>query len=289
MSTDTLSTELQRFTPTEQKIAAMREQYMPLTIRDVNDTEGYKAVHAARMVVKADRVTVEKLRKDMKAEALEYGRRVDSEAKRITGLLEPIETHLTQQEDAYTAELDRIKNAARLKAEAELKAIADAAAAEIKAEQEAENARLSAERAELQRQREAMAAEQKKIDETRRAQEAEANRLAKIESDRLHVIEVEKARAESAEKARIETEQRIARETAAKEAAVKAKAEAEEAARIKAEALRPDREKLLAVASAVAAIPIPTVSPAATQAATRVMAILTQTIKDITQLVKDSL
>ena len=261
---------LQRFEPTDAAIAAMRSEYMPLAINGVNDADGYKAVHNARMVVRSHRVEVEKVRKELKADALEYGRKVDAEAKRITAMLAPIEDHLAVEEDNYITEKERIRNAARLAAEAEAKAKADAEAARLKAEQEAATAKLRAEQEAVRIERERLAEEQRKLAEQQRQIQAEKDRIAAEERKRLQAIENERIRAEAAEKARIETEQRLAREAAAAKAreeaaaaAAKVKAEAAEAARLKAEALRPDREKLAAFADMVAQLDIPAVSPAA--------------------------
>lgn len=280
-----ITTELAKYSPTDEAIATLAGQYMQLSIRDVNDTVGYKAVHTARAVVKDYRILVERVRKELKADALEYGRKVDAEAKRITALLEPIESHLIQQEDAYEAEKERIKNAARLKTEAEAKAKAEAEEAQRRAEQEAEMARMRAERAELDAERVRQKAEQDRIDAERRAVEAEQKRLADIDAARLRTIEMENAWAESAEKARVETEARLAREAAAKEAAEKAKAAAEEAARLRAEALRPDREKLLSVAAAVAAIEVPAVSADASEPAKSIQQVLLQAAARIKSIV----
>jgi len=328
--------DLTKFNVADAAIATMAAQYLPLTIADVNDTQGADTVHKARMVVKSHRVDVEKTRKALKADALEYGRAVDAEAKRITGLLEPIEDHLSKQEAAYEAAKEEIRNAARLKAEAEERAKREAEEARLKAERDAEEARLKAERdAEAERlrierekldadrkameaERAALAAQQaaerakieaeqaaervrqkaeqdkidaehrrlaeierEKLDAERKAMEterakvaaeqaaerarqkaeqdkidAEKQRLADIETARLRKIEDERIAAEAAERAKIETERRIAREDAEKKAAEEAK----EAARLKAEALRPDREKLLGVASAVEMLSLPEIS-----------------------------
>jgi hypothetical protein len=283
---------LARFNVPDAAIAQMADEYLPLKIVDVNDAAGFKAVHEARMVVKNKRVEVEKVRKDLKADALEYGRKVDAEAKRITAMLEPIETHLTAEEEAYQAEKERIKNAARLRAEAEARAKAEAEAARIKAEQDAENERLRVEREKLEAERAAIeaerkaaqekidaerrlmeakqAAEQEKLNAERRAIEAEQKRIADAEAARVRAEEMEKAKAEAAERAKKETEARIAREAAE----AKAKAEAAEAAEIRRNALRPDREKLAAVSAAVKAIEIPSVSVDATDAATEIRLIL---------------
>lgn len=281
MVSEATNTNLSKFTPTNTAIAAMAAEYMPLVIRGLDDTDGFKAVHAARMVVKSHRVEVEKVRKALKADALEYGRQVDGEAKRITALLDPIETHLSDEEAAYEAEKEKIRNAARLAQEAEAKARADAEAARVKAEHDAEVERLRSEREKLDAERKAMEAEraaeqakqkaaQDKIDAERTAIEAEKKRLADIEAARLREIETQRREKEAAERAKIETEQRIAQEAIANDQRNRAL----EAAKVKAAALRPDREKLLSVAAAVNAIDIPEVSDAADEAAGQVRIVL---------------
>lgn len=101
--------ELKTFSPSDAAIAQLAEEYMSLTIQDMNDKKAIAAVHSARMEVKRYRVDVEKKRKELKADALEYGRKVDSEAKRLTEMLLPIEQHLQGEEDRVQAELDRLK------------------------------------------------------------------------------------------------------------------------------------------------------------------------------------
>ena len=98
------------------QVIATITPYMALTINGVEDREGLKAVHDARMEVKQIRINVERSRKELKASALEFGRRVDAEAKRVTALITPIEKHLEDQEFAIEAEKERIK-AAKLEAE----------------------------------------------------------------------------------------------------------------------------------------------------------------------------
>lgn len=274
-------TSLQKFSLADTAIAKMREEYLPLKIADVNDDSGFKAVHAARMVVKNHRVQVERTRKELKANALEYGRKVDGEAKRITALLEPIEQHLTSEEDAYNAEKDRIRNEARLKAEAEERAKREAEEARLRAEKEAEEARLKAEAEKLAEERRQLEAERQKI-------EAEKKRLADIEASRLRKIEDERIAREAAERARIETEQRIAREAAEarakaerEEAEAKARAEAEEAARKRAEALRPDHEKIYALADSVLKLDLSGLSEAAKDAASQISCILADAAEKI--------
>lgn len=251
--------QLARFSLADSAIAELSDQYMPLKVKGLTDQDGYEVVRRARFDIRDKRIEVERVRKLLKADALAYGRAVDGEAKRITALLAPIEAHLKGQEKPFDDEKDRIKNAARLKEEAEAKARADAEEAERKAE----TARLEAEWEELDAERREMEAEKARIAAEQKAAQD------KIDSER-RAIEMKKANAEAADNARIQTEARIAREAADKEAALKAKAEAQE----RAEALRPDREKLLGVADAVAAIGVPLVSEAASEARIKVLGLL---------------
>lgn len=332
--------ELIKFHVADAAIAELSAKYAPLKVNGVHDQAGLAAVHEARMTVKGLRVDVEKTRVALKADALEYGRKVDAEAKRLIGLLTPIESRLEEEETAVAREKERMKEEERRKKQAALQVRIDAldacrafanatAVAEMSEEQfaaflkeaqakyqqkladdaeaerlrRAEDARLAAEREELQRQREAQEAEAKarreaaekreaemraELAKAKAAQEEEAKRVRdeqeaerrKLEAER-RAIELEKAKAEAAEKARLETEARIAREKAeAEENARRAKAEAElraaaiEAARVRAEALRPDREKLLKVADAVEALEIPKVGNEAIDAAEHIGDIL---------------
>lgn len=266
-----------------EKIGELAAEYMPLKINSMEDAKGLKVVHDARMVVKNLRVSVDKRRKELKAASLEYGRQVDSAAKSLTDLLEPIESHLQAEEDAVNNERERIKREAeeakRLKLQKRLDDIlaygvvfkpdwAEAMTDEQWAD-ELKNAktqfeiRKAAEEEEAKRQKaeaERLAAERAELDRQRKEQEAER---AKLDAER-RAIELENAKREAAEKARIETEQRIAREAVAKQAAEdariareKADADAKEAARLKAESERPYREKLLSVADAVSKIEAP--------------------------------
>ena len=101
--------EIIKYNITDSAIAEIKKEYMVLIVNGVLDLDGFKKVVAARKIVKSLRVGVETSRKKQKAKVLEDGRNVDSEAKRITALLAPIEAHLTQQEDIVKKEKERIK------------------------------------------------------------------------------------------------------------------------------------------------------------------------------------
>ena len=75
----------------------IREEYLEIVVSDETDELGYKRASEAQKRMARLRNDVEKTRKDLKADALRYGKAVDTEAKRIQALIEPIETHLKQQ------------------------------------------------------------------------------------------------------------------------------------------------------------------------------------------------
>lgn len=329
-------------------IAEMREKYMGLLIRSVDDTAGFHAVHDARMVVKAHRVKVEKTRQQLKADALAYGRAVDSEAKRITALLEPIETHLETQETAYneakatlkaarlqfrmdkltavearvpivtveamddahfdlllaqkTDEFKARKERERIDAEERAQREAEAAAAR-KAEEErlaAELAAVEAERqlerervaqlqreeeARLQAEREKLEAERKALEEQQRLQREEQ---ARVEAERRR-LELEEAKRQAAEQARLETEQRLQREREAAEWQAEQQAREEAEAKARAEALRPDREKLLAFIAEFHNFNPPEVSEAAKPVRWQMLQALMECETKLREFVEDGL
>ena len=110
-----METQVAEYNVTDAAIAEMKSRYMGLTIKGLDDTEGFQAVHDARIIVKNHRIAVEKRRKELKADALAWGKKVDGKAKVIFGKLEPIETHLQTEEAKITDEQKRIKNEAERK------------------------------------------------------------------------------------------------------------------------------------------------------------------------------
>lgn len=120
-----ITTALKEYNITDAAIEKLKSDYMAISVKDVNDKEGYDLAHTARMDIKSRRVDVEKKRKKLKEDALEYGRAVDKEAKRITSLLEPIETYLESQEKIVDDEKARIKAEAEAKEAARIQARID--------------------------------------------------------------------------------------------------------------------------------------------------------------------
>lgn len=258
---------LSSITAIETSIAEMRQKYMPLKITDVDDKKQFDAVHEARMEVRTLRIDVEKKRKELKADALEFGKLVDSSAKKITGMIEPIEEHLQQQEDIVTAEKERRKREAEEKRQAVLQSrvdqltavggacsivllggMTDSEFSEVLSKATAEHAaKVEADRIAA----EARAAEEKRLAEERAKLEAERKEQERIAAEQRAAAEAERKkideerRAVEAEKLRLEQEERRRKEVA--EAAEKARIETEQ--RLKREA----EEKAKAEADRIAA------------------------------------
>lgn len=223
---------LRALSQADEGIAELKERYLPLAIKGPDDTNGFKLVHAARMDVRNRRVGIEKTRKSLKADALEFGRRVDAEAKRITDQLTVIEEHLDAQETAYEDAREAIKRKAEESKQAALQARIDALRAvdvvlpvlQVAALTDDAFTNLLAD-ADRDHKAKLVKIESDRIERERL--EAEAASARKVEDERL-----------SKERADLAEQKRIADEAAAKErAAIEAerKRMAEEQAKIDAE------------------------------------------------------
>lgn len=292
-------TRVANYSITDAEIAAIRERATGLK---PDTPKSYELVRSTIAECRSLRVAVEKRRKDLKADALEWGRVVDSEAKRITVALEEIEKPLQSAKDAVDAERERVR---REKEEAIRRQIEEAAAAKraaeearLKAERDAEEARLAEERKALEAERAKLEAEREKIEAERAAAEKErlrieseahaARRKAQAEEDaRQAKVRAEQQAREQAERDRLAEERRaleaerakLAAEEAARQATIRAEQEAKERAereRIEAErrateeaelkarreALRPDVEKLHTWAGVIRGLPAPNLKDA---------------------------
>src|SRR6266404_4187604 len=261
MSTDIKSLEPQGalraivFEVTEADIAGARERCAAMTC---TTAEGYEETRIAIGKLRGTRTAVEKRRVELKAEALDFGRRVDAAAKHLTALIENIEGPLREKRDVADAEKARLKREAEmaelLARDAELKAARDAEEARIKAEQEAAAATLAAETARLDAERAAFAEAQRKADEERAiADAAQADERAKLDADRLELEAKQKAIADAARLAEEAENRRLAGIQAEKDIAAKKereRIEAEQAAaavvaeRARFEAMKPEVQLL---------------------------------------------
>lgn len=117
----------------DSEIARMRSEMGGLT---ADTREGYEEVRKSIATCRTTRTAIEKKRVELKADALEYGRAVDREARRLTGMIEEIEEPLK-------AEKARIDDAAERERRAKHEAERLAKEAEARAALAAEEARLA--------------------------------------------------------------------------------------------------------------------------------------------------
>lgn len=106
---ETQEQSLALLSPYETRVAALVAETKDLTIQGVEDKEGLKAAHEARMELKAVRVEIDKTRKEMIAPALDWQRKVNDLAKDLTNQIQPIEKRLQDEEDKIKAEKKRLK------------------------------------------------------------------------------------------------------------------------------------------------------------------------------------
>lgn len=110
-----------KYSKTEAELAYLRAKYSGVVF-DLTTTKGDKEARAARLEFVTLRTSLEKKRKEFKAPALAFGKKIDSEAERVTAEIVKLESFIDQQikadEDrraAEKAERDRIE-AARVQA-----------------------------------------------------------------------------------------------------------------------------------------------------------------------------
>lgn len=226
------------FTVTEETIRPLAAKYLGLKINGVNDKEGLAIVKEARSKVRTARTTIEKERVAAKAFYLEEGKKVDTAAKSLSSLIEPVEKHLVDQLTAVEEEQKRIEDAklvARLTSRMSILQTVGGIPAQIATTINSETVKVMTDdrfndfAIEMKELNVRLAAEAKAKQEEEERNRIEAEKLAaeRAEFDRL--------KAEEAERQRVENEKRAA-ELAAEKAkldAVRAE-QAKEAARIEA-------------------------------------------------------
>ncbi len=285
------TTQLVTYSVTDAMIAAIRKKCEGLT---ADTPQGYEEVRVAIGNIRDSRVAIEKSRVEQKAEALAFGRKVDSEAKRLTLALEAIEDPLKAKKAAIDDEAARVKaeaEAVKVRAmEAEIAANLARQEAERKAVRDAEEARIAADRAQLEADRRVLAeqqriadakaaeeratveaaqrvererldAERAKLAEERRAEEERQRAARKAEDDRLRA---ERDAIETVRRAVEAERQKAERAEFERQAKIKAESEAVEKAerdrlaaaerQARLDALKPDLEKVRAFAESIRAL-----------------------------------
>ena len=90
------TTVLVKYRKTEAALAELRTKYKGIAF-DLTTTKGDKEARAARLELVTLRTGLEKKRKEFKAPALEFGKKIDSEAERITAEIVALETAIDLQ------------------------------------------------------------------------------------------------------------------------------------------------------------------------------------------------
>lgn len=268
-----------------------------LKIESIEDTETLKQVSTIRKTLKAQRVSIEKEGKSMRDPLTSISKHISAKEKELVSIIEPTERDLQAQEkwvedekekirlDAERKEQERIQTRVNQLAaygytiditqiktlsDEDFQGVLDEAKVEFDKEQavKAEAERVAKEEAEkLQREREelhrlraeheqrekVLREEQQRIDHEKREIELQKQREA---DEKKRQDELNKAREEAAETARLKAieHQKIEEARKAEELRL-AKLEEERQA-----SLRPDKEKLQSLASAIAAITMPGVT-----------------------------
>ena len=194
----------------------------------VNETQraDMDMARVGRLFLREKRITIEKTRVELKAQALREGKAIDGISNVLRALFEPIEEYLDKQE--RFVELKAFAEAELARQEAERKAAMDLIA---KQEAEAkEKERLRVENEKLKK--EAEAKERERLAVAKKQQEADA----KAESERKALEARGKAEKDALEaKAKAEREALEAKNRAEREAAAKKQKEIEDKARAEKE------------------------------------------------------
>jgi len=203
-----------------------------LVVTDISQTAEMKQAKESRLALRRIRINMEEKHKELKADSLSRGRALDGVKRFIKGKIEPLESHLKEQEefaDRYLEEMRQKKIVERTQSLAN-ETDMDSSMLNLGAMTDEQFATT------LQQGKDA------REGRIKREQEAEAERLAEIkaEQDKREAIEKENVRlkAEADEKDRIAEADRIKRE--AKDKADQVEREKKEA---DAEAIRAKAEK----------------------------------------------
>lgn len=121
---------LVKYDVTDAAIEKLKNKYLIVPV--VEDNNGLADVKSRITVVRKLRTSVESKRKELKKDALEYGRKVDGEAKRITAELLAIEAPMKDAQSKYEAkvaaekaELARIEAERKAEIQAKIDSISD--------------------------------------------------------------------------------------------------------------------------------------------------------------------
>lgn len=110
-----INSEVSKFDYAEGKIAEFSE-FLKLRIEGIEDKEGFKKVHESRMLVRDERIKLEKARKAATEKALKLQKAVNQKAGEYREQMEKIEESLLIEENKVESEKERLRQE-KIKAE----------------------------------------------------------------------------------------------------------------------------------------------------------------------------
>ena len=105
----TINQELEKANVTEKVIANLREKYLPLKLKGLDDKEGYMEIVEGRKDCKQWRILTGKICKRGREAAVMEQKLWISKEKDVSDRIAEVESYLEKQEDAYEAEQNRLK------------------------------------------------------------------------------------------------------------------------------------------------------------------------------------
>lgn len=273
------ATIIETFEPIFTEADRLLGEAAAVNVTSADQVAEMKQARMMRLQLRDVRIQAEHARKNLKEDSLRRGKAIDGIANVLKGQVEPVESRLEEMEQFAARQEAKRKAALALTRAEALRPFADPQfyqLGEMTEEQFTEL--LSGLKA---------AQEAKKAAEKRAAAVEAMNKLAREEEERLLREENARLQAENAAKERVlaeerraaEAARRVAEEQSRADAAARAKAEAELAeqrdaeqrriqavrAAARAAAMAPDKAKIAAIATALAALPLPEVSSPAAQ------------------------
>lgn len=237
-------TQLITYNVTDSVLAELEQKASVLQIASVEDKVNYELVDTTRKEAKRLKIEVEKRRKELKSEALAFGKKVDEEAEKYSSRLIAIEKDLEAKQEVIDKEKAKIKLAKEQEAklpgrkillteftdgipsDEQIKSLSDlefqslvqqlvgARQEKIRIEQEAERKKLEEEKLKIQKEQEEQA---KKIAEQQEAErKAEQERMdaerKKLEEEKAKLEEEKRKVQEEADRIAKEESDRVAKE-----------------------------------------------------------------------------
>lgn len=104
----TESSVMAKYQITKEQIKKAVETASLVTVEGPEDKKGMAVARENRLSLQKMRTTIEAKRKELKADALAYGRKVDSVAKELTAIITPEEQRLKELEETAAREAERL-------------------------------------------------------------------------------------------------------------------------------------------------------------------------------------